>query len=602
MRAVTSDVRCRWLIITLVVIVVGIVGSSFGENTALYKYRCIRNKCLRQHTSSLNASETYLDSLDECRLLCGEFRSLWPIPAVVVSLGQETRDFIPSNIEIHFLTNSGDANVFNYLNRSTNIFLKNLYKECGRHCNRTSNTRIYFTIKVDSAEITPTLSTDESYDLFVDDHDGLVEVSITANTVFGARHGLETLSQLTAQRTHSDGNCLLMLTSVNLRDFPQYPHRGFLLDTARNYISTRAIKRQLDGMASTKLNVLHWHITDSQSFPLELLHLPQVTENGAYSEEETYSQQEVKDIFEYAKYRGVRVILEFDAPAHAGNGWQWAPAAGLGNLSVCINDQPWRKLCIEPPCGQLNPANPNLYPALQKLYADFSGLIPPQQMLHMGGDEVFFGCWNATQEIVDYLAGQGRGREQNDFLDLWGEFQANVLLLWDRQRQGVEALQPTILWSSQLTDPAVIEKYLPKERYIVQTWVESSKDLPLQLMKKGYRLIISTKNAWYFDHGFWGSTNYYTWRKVYNNKLPKNDKVLGGEACIWTEFIDENSLDSRTWPRLVAVGERLWSNPTLDASNVEGRFYRHRQRLITRGLRPEAVTPQWCEQNEGECR
>ncbi|XP_021693811.1 chitooligosaccharidolytic beta-N-acetylglucosaminidase [Aedes aegypti] len=601
MRTVTSEVRT---IIFVVIVVAGCFEWSFGVSfrSSLYKYCCIRDKCLRQHKDSLNASESYLDSLNECRLVCGEYRALWPIPAVVVNLGYDTREFVPSDIEFDFHASPDDVNVQDYLNQSTRLFLKNLYKECGRNCNLTTNTRIYFTIKVETTETSLTWSTDESYDLFVDDHDGLLEVSIVAGTVFGARHALETVSQLTALRSYPDGNCLLILTAVNLKDYPHYSHRGFLLDTARNFISTRAIKRQLDGMASTKLNVLHWHITDSQSFPLEIPSLPQMTEYGAYSERQIYSQQDVKDIFRYAKYRGIRIILEFDAPAHAGNGWQWGPEAGLGNLAVCVNRQPWRKLCIEPPCGQLNPANPNLYPTLQKLYHDFSSLIPPREILHMGGDEVFFGCWNATHEIVEYLAGQNKGRGPDDFLDLWGEFQQNVLELWDRQRQGLEELQSTVLWSSHLTDPVVIEKYLPKERYIVQTWVESDKDLPLQLVRKGYRLIVSTKNAWYFDHGFWGITNYYNWRKVYNNRLLNNVKILGGEACIWTEFIDENSLDSRTWPRLAAVGERLWANPEQDASKAEGRFYRHRERLITRGLKPEAVTPKWCEQNEGECQ
>ncbi|XP_029723474.2 chitooligosaccharidolytic beta-N-acetylglucosaminidase [Aedes albopictus] len=600
MRTVTSEVQSQLLAVIVVVIVAGCFELSFGS--PLYKYRCVRDKCLRQQKDSLKDHEQYLDSLNECRLVCGEFRALWPIPAVVVNLGQETREFVPSDIKFDFHTSPDDADVQNYLNQTTRVFLKNLYKECGRNCNRTTNTRIYFSVKVETTETSLTWTTDESYDLFVEDHEGLLEISIVAPTVFGARHGLETVSQLTALRTYPDGNCLLILTSVNLKDYPHYPHRGLLLDTARNFIPIRAIQRQLDGMASTKLNVLHWHITDSQSFPLEMPSLPLMTKYGAYSEKQIYTQQDVRSVFEYAKLRGIRVLLEFDAPAHAGNGWQWAPAAGFGSLAVCVNQQPWRKLCIEPPCGQLNPANPHLYPTLQKLYADFSGLIPPQEILHMGGDEVFFGCWNATREVVDYLEGQGKSRGEDDFLDLWGEFQANVLRLWDQQRQGLEQLQPTILWSSHLTDPAVIEKYLPKERYVVQTWVESDKDLPLQLVRKGYRLIVSTKNAWYFDHGFWGVTNYYNWRKVYNNKLLKSTKVLGGEACIWTEFIDENSLDSRTWPRLAAVGERLWANPLQDASKAEGRFYRHRERLITRGLRPEAVAPKWCEQNEGECQ
>jgi len=90
--------------------------------------------------------------------------------------------------------------------------------------------------------------------------------------------------------------------------------------------------------------------------------------------------------------------MEVDAPSHAGNGWQWGDAAGLGQLAVCVNQQPWRKYCIQPPCGQLNPTNPNLYRVLRDLYRDILDVFPLGEAFHMGGDEVpssifFCGRW-----------------------------------------------------------------------------------------------------------------------------------------------------------------------------------------------------------------
>lgn len=138
-------------------------------------------------------------------------------------------------------------------------------------------------------------------------------------------------------------------------------------------------------------------------------------------------------------------------------------------------------------------------------------------------------------------------------------------------------------------------------RYVIQTWVPDSNDLPKRLLELGYKLIISTKDAWYLDHGFWGNTQYHTWRTAYQNMLPKHPNVLGGEVCMWGELVDKHSVDSKVWPRAAAVAERLWSNPPPDTASAESRFYRHRERLISRGIYADAVAPRWCYQNEGEC-
>lgn len=90
----------------------------------------------------------------------------------------------------------------------------------------------------------------------------------------------------------------------------------------------------------------------------------------------------------YARQKGVRILLEIDGPSHAGNGWQWGPDAGIGNLAVCVNQQPWRSYCIQPPCGQLNPVNPHLYKVMEELYKDITDMFPDTGIFHMGGDEV----------------------------------------------------------------------------------------------------------------------------------------------------------------------------------------------------------------------
>ena len=488
-----------------------------------------------------------------------------------------------------------------YFEQITFLFLNNLNEECGNECSLRSENEMFVRIKITSSSLRLYSETNESYGLNITSTSHQVMVEITAETVFGARHALETLSQLMVKRVDNmKRSGLVIISSAEISDKPVYQHRGLLLDTARHFIPTPIILRILDGMASTKLNVFHWHITDSQSFPMESKRLPQMNFFGAYSEDKVYHQTDIESIIKYAKYRGIRVIMELDAPAHAGHGFQWGPNHGLGNLAVCIDNPPWRKSCIQPNCGQLNPANPNLYSVLKDLYQDIRDYKESEEFVHLGGDEVFVPCWNSTKEITDYMLNRNYKLDSHGFLQLWAEFQGKALNIWDEVTGSRN--DSIILWSSELTSPSNIEQFLPKERYIVQTWLADNAEIPKQLMDKGYRIIMSTKNAWYFDHGFWGITKYYNWKTVYQNRLPKNPLVLGGEACMWSEYCDEHSIEVKIWPRLNSVAERLWSDPNDDIRKVESRFNRQRERLISKGIPTDAILPEYCTLFEGECR
>lgn len=104
-----------------------------------------------------------------------------------------------------------------------------------------------------------------------------ISVVLSGGSVYGVRHGVETLFQLIIPSNSNGNYCISTASYVNLTDKPAYRHRGLLIDTARNFLSIDKIKRNIDGMASCKMNVLHWHITDSQSFPLEISRLPNMT-------------------------------------------------------------------------------------------------------------------------------------------------------------------------------------------------------------------------------------------------------------------------------------------------------------------------------------
>lgn len=156
---------------------------------------------------------------------------------------------------------------------------------------------------------------DESYRIVVTSSP-VVRAALTARTVWGAMRGLETFSQL-VQRADGDrdgGARLIIDGGVVVEDHALYPHRGVLLDVARNFYPVKDLKRTIRALSYNKLNVLHLHITDSQSFPLELESEPALSRDGSYGPHFVYSKSDIEGLIAYARKFGVRVVPEIDTP------------------------------------------------------------------------------------------------------------------------------------------------------------------------------------------------------------------------------------------------------------------------------------------------
>lgn len=462
---------------------------------------------------------------------------------------------------------------------------------------------------------------------FSEESDNGIHVLITASNFYGARNALETLSQLIVY--DNIRNEILIVGSGEIEDEPKFKYRGILLDTSRNYISVDGIKRTIEGMAMVKLNTFHWHITDSQSFPFVMKSQPELSELGAYSPEKVYTQADIEDVVQFAKIRGVRVLPEFDAPAHVGEGWQ------KKDLITCFNIQPWQKYCAEPPCGQLDPSKDQVYDVLEDIYREMLEYFSYPDLFHMGGDEVNVDCWNTSVPLQNWMLNRGWNLTESDFMKLWGHFQDNALERLDKvNSQKV----PIIMWTSRLTEEPFLTKYLNKDRYIIQIWTKGNDPQVQTLLQNGYKLIISNYDALYLDCGFgawvtegnnWCSP-YIGWQKVYDNRMETVagdvfvNQIYGAEAALWTEQTDELSLDSRLWPRASALAERLWSSminfisicnafrlfdpfvqfidPMSSWRNAESRMLVNRLRLVNiGGISAERLQPEWCLQNEGDC-
>jgi len=516
-------------------------------------------------------------------------------------------------------------NAFNrFQNTVTNQYLtisKKIKRKTTFFCTKEAKQRqmeVIIRLPANAKDVKLTLETDESYTLKIASDDTSIYVKIDANSFFGARHALESVSQLIAFR-ESHNSVQIVNTASIVNDKPAYPYRGLLLDTSRNFFSVNSILALITAMSYNKMNTLHWHITDTQSFPIEIPSVPELHKYGAYSSERIYTHEDVRKIVNYGLIHGVRILPEFDQPAHAGEGWQWGPAKGYGNLTVCVRKEPWQQYCVEPPCGQLNPANQRIYEVLGKIYKTYFDLFNPD-IYHAGGDEISLNCWNSTKEVSDYMWKQYGGVEEGDYLDLWNDF---VVKSSEKiyAANGDKEL-PLILWSSHMTSQNYLTKYLDPKKHIIQIWTSTKDKAVPNIVQSGFRTIFSTYDTLYLDCGYgnwlvegnnW-CTPYKDWKALYMNDPIRilryhnvtitdavKKSVLGQEAAMWSEQVDEHSSESKIWPRVSALAERLWSNPSQGWKQAEYRFIHHRERMVERGVQADAIQPLWCQQNSGLC-
>ncbi|XP_062541255.1 chitooligosaccharidolytic beta-N-acetylglucosaminidase isoform X2 [Armigeres subalbatus] len=574
-----------------------------ADSPPVWGYRCANSRCQKV---ALDGGETETNkavSLSVCRLYCdGLFGTVWPRPTGNFRLGNNLIRVDPWTVEFRW-GKRYDA-LDKYWEGSVERFRAQLSKKANGEEIRSGGKGVQVTVDVGGDSLVLNHETDESYKLKIHGgEDGSVQVTIEAGSYFGARHGLETLAQLIV--FDDIRNELQVVADVEIQDAPVYAHRGLALDTSRNYVSVDAIKTAIDALAMVKMNVFHWHITDSHSFPLVIKSQPILHTFGAYSRKQIYTAADVEDIVQYALTRGVRVIPELDAPAHVGEGWEKT------NLTTCFSFQPWTKYCVEPPCGQLDPTKEKMYDVLEDIYREMNAMFTNSDLFHMGGDEVSFSCWNSSVEIQQWMKAQGWGLEEADFLKLWNHFQTNAL---ERLDKSLNDKRPIVMWTSRLTEEPYVDKYLNKDRYIIQIWTTGDDPKIAALLEKGYKLIMSNYDALYLDCGFGGwvqggnnwCSPYIGWQKVYNNDLKSlggqySSQILGAEAALWTEQADQHSLDGRLWPRVSALAERLWTDPREGWQAADSRMLVHRERLVENGIAAESLQPQWCLQNEGEC-
>ena len=400
------------------------------------------------------------------------------------------------------------------------------------------------------------LYVDESYSLVVPSDPQEGQAELYANTLWGALHGLETFSQLLSFNFTSS---LYQIPSTpwRVKDFPRFSHRGMLVDTSRHYQDIPILHRIIDSLTYAKYNVFHWHLSDIQSLPYQSDVLPRLS-MAAYSPQERYSTADIADLVEYARQRGVRVMIEFDVPGHA--------------ASWCVG---YPEVCPSPDCTMpLDPSSNATFDLMRLMWTEVTGGrsragLVPEDLFHLGGDEVDLGCWTSVPHVAAWL-------------------RANNLTDRDAYRYMVEAAHEIVysygrtpvnwdeVWANfgRTIDPQTIIHVWRDESYVQNA------------TRDGFRVLVSPDGPWYLD----GLDT--TWQDMYAlepatgiTDAKQAALVLGGESTMWGETVDASVILPTIWPRAAAVAERLWSAVTVtDAVAAEPRYAWFRCLLDQRGI------------------
>ena len=363
---------------------------------------------------------------------------------------------------------------------------------------------------------------DEAYQLDISEK----RISLKAETDVGALRGLETFLQLLDADAQG-----YFLPALTINDSPRFPWRGLLIDACRHFMPVDVIKRNLDGMAAVKLNVLHWHLTEDQGFRVESKTHPKLHELG--SDGFYYTHEQIKDVIAYAADRGIRVIPEFDLPGHATSWLVAYPELASAPGPYAIE----RKWGIMDPT--FNPAIEETYIFLDALLKEMTSLFT-DDYVHIGCDENKGHHWDKNEKIQAF-------KQDMDFADnaaLQNYF--NQRLLSTLKSNG----KKMIGWDE------ILHEDMPKD-IVLQSW--RGREAMITAAQRGYRSLLS--NGYYID--LHQPTDYHYLNDPLPPDSPLNEReqtfILGGEATMWAEFVSPEIIDSRIWPRTAAIAERFWS-------------------------------------------
>lgn len=412
--------------------------------------------------------------------------------------------------------------------------------------------------------------TDEAYDLTISDNN----IIICANSKKGWFYGLQTLKQLCSFNAYySKYEKYIEVKNLKIEDKPSFKWRAFMLDEARYFKGMEQVKMLLDEMAYLKMNVFHWHLVDDQGWRIEIKKYPKLTEIGskrkstqigplqwespiqsAEPHEGFYTQEQIKEIINYAADRHITIVPEIEMPGHS--------TAAIASYSWLGASKKEIEVPIKFGVGKdvYDVTNPRVYEFLTDVLDEVIALFP-SKVIHIGGDEVKYNHWKASTSVLKYM-NEKKLKTPADLQVYFTNSISKYLQSKGRRMMGWNEIMGHNLHHYQDKKDTETSQKLAKET-IIHLW-KGDVNLATTAASNGYEIVNSLHSYTYLDYKYKNLplSKAYSFNPILKDLDKKyHNKIIGLGCQMWGEWIPTNgNMHYQTFPRIAAYAEIGWTN------------------------------------------
>jgi len=455
--------------------------------------------------------------------------------------------------------------------KRTAEFLKAYIKICTGHDLTVTDKNITYNAIILKADYKTDKA--ESYNLNINSERILINGADPAGVFYGVQTLRKTISD-------KEGNDVIIFPGVDIKDYPRFSHRGMMLDVARHFHTVEFVKKYIDILALHNVNRFHWHLSDDQGWRIEIKKYPGLTEIASCREQTVikkntgeydgkphcgfFTQDQIKEVIDYAGKQFITVIPEIDLPGHMLAALTAYPELGCtgGPYKVA---QTWG-VFDEVLCA----GNEEVYTFLEDVLSEVADLFP-SELIHIGGDECPKVNWEKCPKCQDMIKKQGIKSDAEHTKEQYLQSYLTTRIAEFLESKG----KRIIGWDE------ILEGEIPQSA-VIMSW--RGLETGFDAAKRHHDVIIAPTSHVYFDYYQsrdienepFGIGGYVPVEKVYQlEPLPQGlneaeqKHILGTQANVWSEYLrDSKHIEYMVMPRIAALSEVQWTLP--DKKNYEG--------------------------------